>query len=177
MLRLLRHGPKADRVAPLVLRFPQPLAITGAYLSEISGPSGASCGLSNIVAPTPAALAKPDIRLLTRAERVPRIAATQPVTLPAVSCDVPYAEARMARGAHVSLPASVQANEESRTVVVRVALARSGAVTDARVLDSSGFNDLDGLATRVARASRFRAQVFRCTEVAGNYRFVVSKSP
>jgi len=59
------------------------------------------------------------------------------------------------------------------SAIVRVALTRSGHVTDAAIEHSSGFWILDDKALQVARLSTYKPETVACQAVDGQYLLVV----
>ena len=94
-----------------------------------------------------------------------------------LTCKRPYASAQIdGVPAQPVYPAMAQANHVTGVVSIKVTLAPSGAVTDAEIFHSSGSDLLDRSGLQAARATRYRAQTFRCMPVAGSYLYQASFS-
>lgn len=108
----------------------------------------------------------------------PIATAAAPTTAPAPKCAVPYRDAVATNKVPPDYPEMArEQNLGVVTVLVKVTVGATGALTAATVQQSSGNSSIDSAAVAAARASSYSAKIVNCLPVAGDYGFTAEFDP
>jgi TonB family protein len=99
------------------------------------------------------------------------VTAARVAALTEPSCVIPYSNATVTKAVSPDYPRAAMETGQTGGVIVRVGISETGAVTDAKVMVTSGSPILDKAALDAARRSSYSAPVFLCKPVAGFYTF------
>jgi len=106
--------------------------------------------------------------------QTPTVEAQLLSTLPAATCTVPYHDATVTYAQNPDYPAIAVEHGSTGTVVIIVGLSETGAVSNARIVVTSGSPYLDSAALDAAKKSRYSPQIFRCKAIGSYYEFRVN---
>ena len=111
--------------------------------------------------------------LLALFPRSPAAAAALVERNPPLDCAEPYAMARVTVSVTAQYPPAQQFNGPTGTAIVTVDLTPSGKPDTVAVYQSSGMQVFDLTALKVAAATTYSPEYFRCKPIGGRYIFVV----
>jgi len=155
---------------PIVVRFQDGSAPTGAYIAALGGAGGVRCSIGNPW--TFGRRVGVDTSVLrAAAQGAPVTEAPSPVLDPAPSCPQPNQDVIVTYPALPVIPAGIQGQEGIAQVTVFV--GANSQIVDASIYRSSGMPLLDRAALDSALGSKYRAEMFRCRPVAGTYLYRV----